>query len=145
MYGFFKLNPVDRWDTLEKGRMCYTCLKPRSACYARKCTYYEKVPEALKCALCALWAESKGSAPFSIFFCRHKTHRDARAPLNILRTALEGYIGKLRADIVDSTIGFSVNFMQVNSTTMESDVIIETGHGATVFPQAPIIDSETGY
>ena len=127
--------------------MCYTCLKPRSDCYTRRCIYYDKVPEALKCALCALWPESKDLTPFSIFFCRHKYHRDARAPLSILRTALEGYIGKLGTYIVDSTIGLSlnVNFFEVNSTAMESEVIIETGHGATVFPQAPIIDSETEY
>ena len=107
--------------------------------------YHEKVPKVLKCALCALWAESKGLAPFSVFFCREKSHGDSRAPLNVLRTALEKYIDKLGTNIIDSSIQFSVNFMQVNSTAMEPDVIIETGHGARVFPQAPIIDSETRY
>ena len=85
--------------------------------------------------------------PFGIFFCRNIYHRDARAPLGVLTTELVGYIGKLEADIVESVIGFSVNlnFLQINSTPTESEFTMETGHGATVFPQAPIIDSETGY
>ena len=107
--------------------------------------YHEKVPEVLKCALCALWAESKVLAPFRVFFCRQKSHGDSRAPLNVLRTALAKYIGKLETNIIDSSIQFSVNFMQVNSSIMDPDIIIESAHGTKEFPQAPIIDSETRY
>ena len=144
---FFKLNPTGRWATLLKGRICYTCMKPQFDCHSRKCIYSDKVPETPKCAHCALLAASKGLTPFIILFCRHKYHKDTRAPLSVLKTVLEGYIGKLRPDILDSTIGFSVdvNFLHVNSAAMESEVTVETGYGAIVFPQAPIIDSETGY
>ena len=83
-------------------------MKPLFDCHSRKCIYSDEVPETLKCAHCALWAESKGLTLFSILFCRHKYHKDTRAPLSVLRTALEGYIGKLRPDILDSSIGFSV-------------------------------------
>ena len=58
--------------------MCYTCLKPKKVCKSRKCDNIASVPEVLKCAICATWAESKGLAPFSIFFCK-----------NIDRTELE--------------------------------------------------------
>ena len=76
------------------------------------CLFTDKIPEVLKCALCASWTESKGLAPFSIFFCRRKKHGESRALLNVLRAALEKYIGKLETSIVDSSIQFSVNFMQ---------------------------------
>ena len=35
--------------------------------------------------------------------------------------------------------------MQENFSIMESDIITGYAHGTKVFPQAPIIDSETGY
>ena len=65
---FFNLTPLDRWEKIEKGRMCYSCLKPKTICKERKCNNVSSVPEVLKCAICASWAESKGLAPFSIFF-----------------------------------------------------------------------------
>ena len=90
-------------------RMCYSCLKPQVICNSNKCIYYENVPKVLKCAPCALCAESKGLALFSIFFCRQKIHGDSSAPLNMLRIALKEYIGKLGTSIIDSRIQFSVN------------------------------------
>ena len=84
-------------------------------------------------------------APFSIFFCRRKNHGDSRAPLNVLRAALEKYIGKLDTSIVDSSIQTSVNFMQENYSIMEPDMGTESIHAMKEFPQAPVIDSETGY
>ena len=84
-------------------------------------------------------------APFSVFFCRKKNHGDSRAPLNVLKAALEKYIGKLETSIGDSSIQFSINFMQEKVSIMESDISTGSAHGTKVFPQAPIIDSETGY
>ena len=60
---------------------------------------------------CASLAESKGLAPFSIFFCKQKQHVDSRAQLTDLQKELEKYIGKLGSTVVDSKIQFSVNFM----------------------------------
>ena len=87
------MSPEDRWERLEKGRMCFSCLKPKGACKARKCTNYTKVPIILKCTLCALWAEPKGLAPFSIFFCKRKEHGDSRASSSELKSALDKYLG----------------------------------------------------
>ena len=67
---FFNFSPMDRWEKIEPGRMCYTCLKPKNVCKSRKCDNIASIPEVLKCAICATWAESKGLAPFSIFFCK---------------------------------------------------------------------------
>ena len=29
---FFNLTPLDRWEQIEKFRMCYFCLKPKTVC-----------------------------------------------------------------------------------------------------------------
>ena len=69
---FFNLSPLDRWEKIEHGRMCFTCLKPKTVCKTKKCEYRAGVPEILTCALCAAWAEPQGMDPFCIFFCKHK-------------------------------------------------------------------------
>ena len=84
-------------------------------------------------------------APFSVLFCTKKAHGDARAPLNVLKAALEKYIGKLKTNIMDSSIRFSGNFMQEKLSVIESDTSTGSAHGSKVFSQAPIIDSETEY
>ena len=89
---FFNFSPVDRWEKIEPGRMCYTCLKPKNVCKTRKCDNSAGVPEILKCALCAAWAEPQGMAPFNIFFCKNKLHSSSRAPLPDLKIELEKYI-----------------------------------------------------
>ena len=100
--------------------MCFSCLKPRNICRSRRCTNVAGVPEVLKCAVCASWAVSKWMAPFSIFFCKWKEHRDSRAPLAELKRELEKYIGKLGTTIVDSSIQFAVKFMFKTLDTKES-------------------------
>ena len=142
---FFKLSPVERWKDVGRSRVCYTCLRPRLLCKERLCSFYKKVPEVLKCQLCAPWAESRNLAPFSVLFCTKKAHGDARALLNVLKAALEKYIGKLKTNIINSSIPFSVNFMQEKLSVIESDTSIGSAHGSKVFPQTPMIDSETGY
>ena len=96
---------------LDKGRVCFSCLKPKNICKSRICANESIVPEILKCAICASWAESKGLVSFSIFFCKRKEHGDSRAPLVDLKRKLERYIGKLGTTIVDSSTQFAVNFM----------------------------------
>ena len=29
---FFNMSPKDRWEKVEKGRMCFSCLEPRGTC-----------------------------------------------------------------------------------------------------------------
>ena len=94
---FFNLTPLDRWEKIEKLIMCFSCLKPKTVCNARKCSNVSSVPEVLKCAICASCAESKGLAPFSIFFCKQKLPGDSRAQLSDIRKELEKYIGKLES------------------------------------------------
>ena len=101
---FFNFSPVERREKIEKGRMCYTCLKAKNVCKGRKCDFVASTPEILKCVICATWAESKGLAPFSIFFCRSKSHTSSRAPLSKLKAELEKYIGKLGTTVVDTKI-----------------------------------------
>ena len=102
------------------------------------------VPEILKCPICASWAVSKGLAPFSIFFCKQKQHRDSRALLADLKKELEHYIGILGTTIVDSKIQFAVNFMFKNAIRADSESFCESVYGARILPPAPTFDSETG-
>ena len=56
------------------------------------------------------------------------------------------YIGKLANRIVEANILFAVNFMfNANSTIEELGNLEESGHGVKIFPQAPVIDSETAH
>ena len=64
---FFALSPVDGWEQIDNGRMCFSFLKSKTVCKSRKCINHPNVPKALKCTLCASWAKSKGLALFSIF------------------------------------------------------------------------------
>ena len=108
---FFYMSPRVRWEKLEKGRMCFLCLKPRGICKLRSWVNHILVPKALKCAQCALWLESKSLAPLSIFFCKRKEHGDSRASPSEIKDALETYIGKLANRIVEANILVAVNFM----------------------------------
>ena len=103
------------------------------------------VPAVLKCTICASWAESKGLAPFSIFFCKRKEQGDIRAPSAALKRELEKHIGKLGTAIVDSSIQFAVNFMFQSPIIINSLASsLESIHRLKVFPPVPSIYSETG-
>ena len=138
---FFNLSPVDRWEKIEKGRMCYSCLKHKNICKGWKCTNVSSVPEVLKCTICAAWAESKGLAPFSIFFCKQKQHGDSRVQLTDLWKKLEKYIGKLGSTVVDSKIQFSVNFMFRKSKKKKSVISKKSRIVAGNLSSAPTFDS----
>ena len=84
----------------------------KNVCRGRKCDFIDSTPEILKCAICAAWAESKGLAPFSIFFYKNKNHSSSRASLSSLKAKLEKYIGKLGTTVVDTKIRFSINYFK---------------------------------
>ena len=69
---FFALSPEHRWEQIDKGRMCFSCLKSKIFCKSRNWINHPNVPKVLKCAICASWAESKGLAPSSIFFVNER-------------------------------------------------------------------------
>ena len=139
------MEPFIRKRNIARSRICYTCLKPRILCAEKLCSFNNKVPYIWKCKICACWAGPKGLAPLNVLFCSRKSHADARAPLTVLKPALEKYIGKLETSIVDKNIKLSVSFMQEIPAVIELDTSAGSAHGSKVFPQAPIIDSETGY
>ena len=55
---FFSFNPVERWNKMDKGKLCYACLAPKDVCTTRNCNFEDKIPETLKCQGCAPWAHS---------------------------------------------------------------------------------------
>ena len=66
---FFSFSPAERWNKMDKGKLCYACLAPKDVCTGRKCNFEDKAPETLKCQGCVPNAQSKNLAPFSILFC----------------------------------------------------------------------------
>ena len=112
-------------------------------CKCRNCNNASSVPEVLKCAISASWAESKGLAPFSIFYCNQKQHGDSRAQLTDLQKELEKYIGKLGSTVVDSKIQFSVNFKFRRVKKKKTANKKDSGLDEKSLPPAPTFDSET--
>ena len=123
--------------------MCYTCLKPKNVCKGRKCDFIASTPEILKCTVCATWAESKGLATFSVFFCKNKSHSSYRAPISNLKAKLEKYIGKLGTTVVDSKIRFSVNqFNKIRRPRTRKPR--ESNKIKITLEEAPTFNSQTG-
>ena len=142
---FFSLNPTERWNKMDKGKLCYCCLQPKNICTPKKCPNEGSVPATLKCDECKTWASTKGLAPFNILFCRNKEHSTTRAAFNILKKDMEKYIGKFGTTIVDSSIKFSVNYMyQIHSLAPGSANAVGWGQNLKYLEPAPVIDTETG-
>ena len=49
---FFTFSPVERWNKMDKGKVCYCCLLPKNVCIPKKCTNEAGVPNSLKCQEC---------------------------------------------------------------------------------------------
>ena len=74
---FLTLNPKDPWFKIPRGRICFTCLKPKGAngvCKFRQCTEVKSVPQALVCTACAPWTAAKGWVALNILMCRKSEH-----------------------------------------------------------------------
>ena len=107
---FFSMSPVERWNKMDKGKLCYSCLYPKDVCSTWRCSHESSISESLKCHGCAPWATSKNLAPFSILFCRNKEHAGLRAEFKDIKKDLEKYMGKLGTAVADANIKFSVNY-----------------------------------
>ena len=109
---FLTLTPKDRWLKIPRGRICYTCLKPKRAtgiCKGRQCTEEASIPRALLCTACTPWAAAKGWAVFSILMCRKLEHgKDRSTPAEIKRS-LERYLGRITILLINLT-NFNANF-----------------------------------
>ena len=109
---FFSMNPHVRWEATPKGRICYCCLKPKSTCKDRKCSFESSVPEVLICQGCLEYAREKGLSPFNIMYCRKVRHGPMRAPYQDIKNAFETHMGKFPENLEDDCIRYSVNFTQ---------------------------------
>ena len=95
---------------MEKGKVCYTCLKPKDVCSTKRCGFDTKVPNTLKCQGFASWALANKLAPLSIWFCRKREHANLHAPFSEMKRDLERCLGKLGTTVVDSSIKFAANY-----------------------------------
>ncbi len=129
---------------MEKGKVCYTCLKPKDVCSTKRCGLDTKIPDTLKCQGCAPWALANKLAPLSILFCRKREHANLRAPFSDMKRDLEKYLGKLGTTVVDSSIKFAANYTyQVFSMDPGANALGWVQEDFIGKP-APSIDSETG-
>ena len=142
---FFAFSPVERWNKMDKGKVCYCCLLPKNVCIPKKCTNEAGVPNSLKCQECKTWADGMGLAPLSVLFCRKKEHANSRVAFSIIKKDLETYIGKFGTSVVDSSIKFAVNYTyQVHSMIPSSANALACSKDVSKLGPAPTIDSETG-
>ena len=82
-----------------------------------------------------LYGRSQKTWPRSAFyFCKRKEHGESRASPSEIKGVLEKYIGKLANGIVEA-----------NATIEDQGNVEESRHGVKIFPQAPVIDLETGH
>ena len=129
---------------MEKGKICYTCIRPKDQCSTKKCTLDTKTPETLKCQGCAPWAQANKLAPLNILFCRKREHASLRASFPEMKKDLEKYLGKLGGTVVDSSIKFAANYTyQVFSMDPGANALGWVQEDFADKP-APTIDSETG-
>ena len=108
---FHALSPKGRWFKTPRGRICFTCLRPKGphgVCKVKKCTAEELVPLALICDACTPWAAAKGCAAFNILFCRKVAHGVGHRPIAVVRVALEQYLGEIV--IPNDMLRLSANF-----------------------------------
>ena len=108
---FLSLSPAEKISRVEKGRICYTCLKPRGPCKGRNCFWQENIPQELICLGCRSYAQAKGYSPLSILVCNRAQHAELRAPYDEIKSKFEEYFGKLNGTIDESNLKVSANFM----------------------------------
>ena len=143
---FLALSPKNRWFKIPRGRICYTCLKPKGpngVCKVRQCTEKKSVPQALVCIACTQWAA------FNILLCRKLEHGMDCPPIAEVSLALEGYLGKI--SVSDDKLRFTANFnyhaFSVSETiippnictpSFDSELGIEVDTSTVVFvPEVP--------
>ena len=151
---FLTLTPKDRWFKIPRGRICYTCLKPKGAkgiCKTKQCAEEKTIPQVLLCAACTPWAAAKGWASFSILMCRKQEHGKDRPKPAEIRKVLEKYLGKSNTAIPDNKLSYAVNFnYQIFSVsdlpkqasactpTFDSDLGVEIDTATvTIIPEVP--------
>ena len=134
---FFGLCPKERWNRIERRRVCYTCMKPRDVCKGPKCSNYKKVPEILLCSGCADVADKRGWAPLNILYCRKADHKELRAPIAEIKRAWEKYLGKFECRTPEPNIKITVGI------TYQAHNVVQKRKPGTVC-NAPCIDSSSG-
>ena len=113
---FLTMQPKARWDSIEKFRICYTCLQPKDVCTTRPCPYTNSIPEILLCQPCSIESRSKHGklSPLSVLMCRRKLHGSSRAPPGEMHKELSTYLGCTGNNKIPQDIQiqfYSINFM----------------------------------
>ena len=138
---FLTMSPDERWEKIDKGKICYTCCKPKFICKGRKCNFIGSIPEVLVCQGCKGFAQYKQWSPFHVFLCRKPKHAETRAPINEIHLQCENYFGTLSKDVDQSNFKSAVNFMfQVYSV----NPIIRSSLEKPQEIEPPSIHSQTG-
>jgi len=138
---FFTLNPRERRGLIQNKTICFTCLRPKDKCKAKKCSITSKIPQDLLCVGCKTYAKTMGMEPLNILLCVRDDHADLRATPEAIRKALEKHLGPFDASISNSPIVYSANFIFHTAHTQQS---INQVHGCIEGTETPTIDTSTG-
>ena len=151
---FLTLTPKDRWIKIPKGRIFYTCLRPKrlkGVCKTRRCSEEKTISQVLLCAACTPWATAKGWAPFSILMCRKSKHGQDQPKPAEARKLFDKYLGNINTAIADANLSFAVNFSyqvfsvcdlpirpSTSTPTFDSELGLEIDTATvTVIPEIP--------
>ena len=145
---FLQMSPDDRWNKIERRRICFTCIQPKSVCNGKRCIVQESVPIGLLCKGCELDAVAKGWAPLNILLCRKKEHAQLRAPWGDIRKDLEKYFGKLSTGSEENSVKVQCNFICNVFTAVKHSDGTEwlncVGKKPKKYKSTPLINSSTG-
>ena len=144
---FLEMSPEDRWNNIERRRICFTCIQPKAVCIGKRCSSQDKVPEILLCKGCESDAVARGWAPLNILLCRKKEHSQLRAPWNEIKKKMESYFGKISTSTDEAAIQVSVSFSVSAATRTRQGIecLPETAAELSKMGSTPTIDSSTGH
>ena len=145
---FLTMHPRDRWEQIEKYKICLTCLRPRDVCTTRPCSHISSVPEILICQLCSATTQYKKVklTPLNILMCRKKPHAESRAPPEMIHQQFSKYFGCTSNNQIPQDIHIqliSVNFMHQAYSLTPVDQLSQQKLELIKTPP-PVIHSQTG-
>ena len=143
---FLLMSPEDRWNNIERRKICYTCLQPKSVCVGRRCSSQTAVPKILLCTGCETDALAKGWAPLNILLCRKREHGQLRAPWGDIKLQMEKYFGKLPQNADEGNVKVQCNFLYTihAASSHTSETVGRKSAESNIMEHAPLINSCTG-
>ena len=139
---FLAMTAVERRSLENAKLMCWTCLKPKTACVTRNCSFANQVPASLKCKGCAKFAVPKGLVPFNVLFCPRMEHNAVKPTQAAVLQDLRRWCRNVDPNVTESMIIFTVTHVMGAQQAVVLSSNARTGGRAVGKPKA--IDTQTG-